>query len=66
MFVICALLSLSKASGLKPVEIKDSCPKFELEFVIDASPPVSAKKCLLNPIANTETICRIALLLILI
>ena len=30
-------------------------PKLELEFVIDCSPPDSAKKWFENPIAKTET-----------
>ena len=60
MWVINALLSLSNASFLNPSETNDSCPKLEFELVIDASPPDSQTKCLLNPIANTDTICMIA------
>ena len=50
------LLSFANASFLNPADIRANCPKFEFELVIDASPPVSAKKCWLNPIAKTETI----------
>ena len=53
--VIYALSSLSKDSFLNPEELNAIWPKLELEFVILKSPPVSASKCLLNPIANTET-----------
>ena len=56
MFVINALLSLSNASFLNPSEMRDNCPKLELEFVMDASEPLSIAKCLLYPIAKTETI----------
>ena len=54
--VINALLSLSKASLLNPSDIKDNCPKLELEFVIEASEPLLALKCFAYPMANTETI----------
>ena len=54
--VINALLSLSKDSFLNPEEFSEICPKLELELVIEASPPVSASKCLVNPMAKTETI----------
>ena len=37
-------------------DVQNFLSKFEFEFVIDASPPLSAVKCLLYPIANTETI----------
>ena len=47
IFVINALLSFPKASFLNPLDTRDSCPKLELELVIDASPPLSAVKCLL-------------------
>ena len=53
--VINALLSFSKAFFLNPVELSESCPKFEFELVILISPPLSASKCLLNPIAKTDT-----------
>ena len=55
MCVINALSSLSKDSFLNPSETNDNCPKLELELVIEASPPVSATKCLLYPIAKTDT-----------
>ena len=61
--IICvmnALLSFSNASFLNPVDTKDNCPKLEFEFVTDASPPLSAEKCLLYPIAKTDTIWTIA------
>ena len=48
--------SLANDSALYPVATRENCPKFEFEFVIEASPPLSASKCLLNPIAKTETI----------
>ena len=60
IFVINALLSLSNASFLNPSDTRDNWPKLELEFVIDASPPLAISKCLLYPIAKTETIWRIA------
>ena len=53
--VINDLSSFSNASLLNPVELSANCPKFEFEFVILKSPPLSASKCLVNPIANTET-----------
>ena len=55
--VINALLSFSNASFLNPEEFSAICPKFEFELVIDISPPVSESRCLLNPIAKTDTIC---------
>ena len=55
MCVINALLSFSNASFLNPSEIRDNCPKLELELVMEASPPLSAEKCLLYPIAKTDT-----------
>ena len=42
-----ALSSFAKASFLNPSDTRASCPKLELEFVIDASPPLMAAKCLL-------------------
>ena len=51
-----ALLSLSNASFLNPSADSENCPKLELEFVIDPSPPDLTSKCLLKPIAKTETI----------
>ena len=47
IFVINALLSFANDSFLNPLDTRDNCPKLELEFVIDASPPLSAVKCLL-------------------
>ena len=38
-----ALLSLANAVFLNPSDIKANCPKFELELVILASPPVRAQ-----------------------
>ena len=64
--VINALSSFVNDSFLNPSATKANWPKFELEFVIEASPPVWASKCLVYPIANTETICRIASSVILI
>ena len=55
-----AASSFANASFLNPSDAIANCPKFELEFVIDASAPVSALKCLLKPIAKTDTICMIA------
>ena len=54
--VIYAVSSFVKASYLNPSDDNDICPKFEFEFVMDASPPLSAPKCLLYPMANTDTI----------
>ena len=54
--VINPLLSFANASFLNPSATRDICPKFEFELVIDASPPDCASKCLLYPIANTDTI----------
>ena len=54
--VIYPKLSLANDCDLYPVATRENCPKFELEFVIEASPPLSASKCLLKPIAKTETI----------
>ena len=51
------MLSLSNAAFLNPSEARENCPKLELELVIEASPPLKVSKCLLNPIANTDTIC---------
>ena len=45
--VINALLSFSNDVFLNPSATKDNCPKLELEFVIEASPPLSIEKCLL-------------------
>ena len=59
-WVTYAASSFPNASFLNPSDAIANCPKFELEFVIEASAPVSALKCLLNPIANTDTICMIA------
>ena len=56
MDVIKALLSFANASALYPSELSEICPKLELELVIEASPPDSRSKCLLNPIAKTDTI----------
>ena len=42
--VINALLSFSNASFLNPSETRDNCPKFEFEFVIDWSAPLSVRK----------------------
>ena len=55
-----ALSSFVNASFLNPSDAIANCPKFEFEFVTEASAPVSALKCLLNPIANTDTICMTA------
>ena len=66
--IICvmnALSSFSNASFLNPSDTRANCPKFELELVIDASAPDWASKWVWYPIANTDTICRIELLLIL-
>ena len=52
--------SLLNADFLNPSDVRAIWPKFEFELVTDASLPVSALKCLLNPIANTDTICIIA------
>ena len=54
--VINARSSFAKASFLNPSETRANCPKLELELVIDASAPDFASKCVLYPIANTETI----------
>ena len=51
-----AVLSLTNAVFLNPVAANEFCPKFEFEFVIEASPPDSPLKCAVYPIANTETI----------
>ena len=59
--VINARSSFWKAFFLNPSETRANCPKFELELVIDASDPDCASKCVLYPIANTETICKIEL-----
>ena len=64
--VINALLSFPNASFLNPSETRDNCPKFELEFVIEASPPLWVSKCFAYPIAKTETIWATASLVILI
>ena len=56
MDVINALSSLSNASALNPSEFNEIWPKLEFEFVMEASLPDSRSKCLLNPIANTDTI----------
>ena len=61
MCVIKDLSSFAKASFLNPSDTSANWPKFELEFVIDASEPDSAWKCIWYPIANTDTICNIAL-----
>ena len=63
--VINPVSSFWKASFLNPSDTKANWPKFELELVIEASPPLVAWKCLAKPMANTETIWRMALLLIL-
>ena len=60
ILLIYAVSSLLNAVFLNPSDVSAICPKFELELVTDASLPVSALKCLLNPIANTDTICIIA------
>ena len=57
--------SLLNAVFLNPSDVSEICPKLEFELVTDASLPVSALKCLLNPIANTDTICMIASFFIL-
>ena len=62
--VINPLLSFANASFLNPSATRDIWPKFEFELVIDASPPDCASKCLLYPIANTDTIWRTASLTI--
>ena len=54
--VMNALLSLANASFLNPEEVSEICPKLEFEFVILRSPPLSQSKCLLKPIAKTDTI----------
>ena len=59
--VMYAVLSFVNAAFLNPSEFSDICPKFELELVTEASPPDSALKCFAYPIANTDTICKIAL-----
>ena len=60
IFVMNALSSFSNASFLNPSDTSANWPKLELELVIDASPPFIAAKCLLYPIANTDTTCIIA------
>jgi hypothetical protein len=54
--VMNALLSLANASFLNPEEVSEICPKLEFELVILRSPPLSESKCLLKPIAKTDTI----------
>ena len=54
------LLSFANASFLNPSARREKVPKFELEFVIDASAPFIISKCAWNPIANTDTICTTA------
>ena len=66
MLVIYALSSFTNASFLNPSDTSANCPKLELELVIEASPPFIAAKCLLYPIANTDTICIIASFVIVI
>ena len=61
-----AVSSFVNAAFLNPSEFSDICPKLELEFVTEASPPDSALKCFAYPIANTDTICRIASFFIVI
>ena len=56
ILVIYALLSLMNASGLKPSDSKAVCPKFELEFVSDISPPDSVTNCFAYPTAKHDTI----------
>ena len=53
--VMYPVLSLAKASGLNPLDIKDFDPKLEFELVSPKSPPLSVKNWFANPIANTET-----------
>ena len=60
ILVINAVSSFENASFLNPSDAIANCPKFEFELVTEASAPVSALKCLLNPIANTDTICMTA------
>ena len=40
---------------MNPFDTNALLPKLELEFVIDCSPPDSAKKWFAKPIAKTET-----------
>ena len=40
-----AVSSFVNAAFLNPSECSDICPKLELEFVTEASPPDSALKC---------------------
>ena len=54
--VIKPLLSFANASFLNPSASSENVPKFELEFVIDASAPFIISKCAWKPIANTDTI----------
>ena len=66
MLVIYALSSFANASFLNPSDTSANCPKLELELVIEASAPFTAVKCLLYPIANTDTICIIESFVIVI
>ena len=42
-WVMYPVLSLVKASGLNPLDIKDFAPKLEFELVSPKSPPLSVK-----------------------
>ena len=42
--VICPALSFVNDADLNPFDLSDVLPKFELELVIDKSPPLSEKK----------------------
>ena len=60
MDVINPLLSFANGSFLNPSARSANVPKFEFEFVIDASAPLIISKCAWKPIANTDTICTTA------
>ena len=55
MCVTYPVSSRLKAFGLNPFDTNALLPKLEFEFVIDCSPPDSARKWFEKPIAKTET-----------
>ena len=55
MWVMYPTSSLANACFLNPDEKSAFDPKFELELLIDWSPPESVTKCSANPIAKIET-----------
>ena len=50
ILLIYAVSSLLNADFLNPSDVSAIWPKLEFELVTDASLPVSAEKCLLNPV----------------